>query len=62
MSINREMDRLNKRQNDVFYRERRAEIHSSVEKSTEKYFNHDSYRPIKSKNDIEGKLCSTQSL
>jgi hypothetical protein len=51
LTINIEMDRLAERQMESFYQQViTKEIHRSIEKSTEKYFNSESYRPAKSKN------------
>lgn len=62
LTINIEMDRLAERQMESFYQQViTKEIHRSIEKSTEKYFNSESYRPPKSKNEIEGTPHSTQS-
>ena len=49
-SINSEMDLMAARQNEQLLKVRNRELHGSIEKSTEKYFNSESYRPIRSKN------------
>ena len=52
-NINSEMDLMAARQNEQLQKVRNRELHGSIEKSTEKYFNSGSYRPIRSKNEIE---------
>lgn len=48
------MDKLAEREMSTFYQQVvNKEMHRSIEKSTEKYFNYESYRPTKSKHDIE---------
>jgi hypothetical protein len=45
------MDIIAENEMQKFYRQvRTREIQKSLEKSTEKYFGSDSYRPVKSKN------------
>jgi hypothetical protein len=61
VSINKEMDKLALRQMQQYQLIRNKEFHRSVDTSNEKYFSFESYRPAKSKNDIEGTLSATQS-
>ena len=51
-SINKEMDKLALRQIKQYGKIRNQEFHRSVAKSNEKYLSSESFRPVKSRNDI----------